>query len=110
MRNEEKSGVGVRSILSSMRKHNRKTVVQTATIKVDGFYFDCTAYDVSLGGIRLKVDIPIKSGTSVLIQMRNKLKQAARVISTADGFMGLRSIESPERVKVGLGVMASGLS
>ncbi|MCK5425399.1 MAG: PilZ domain-containing protein [Emcibacter sp.] len=110
MRNEEKSGVGVRSILSSMRKHNRKTVVQTATIKVDGFYFDCTAYDVSLGGIRLKVDIPIKSGTSVLIQMRNKLKQAARVIWTADGFMGLRFIESPERVKVGLGVMASGLS
>lgn len=110
MREQRETSMGVISVLSSMRKHNRKTVIQPATLKIGGFYFDCTAYDISLGGIRLKADVPIKQGASVYVQLKNKLKQTARVIWSADGFMGLRFVEKPENVKVSLGIMASGLS
>ncbi|MBL4802963.1 MAG: PilZ domain-containing protein [Emcibacter sp.] len=101
---------GVRAALSSMRQHNRRTVIQSATLKIGNFDFDCTAYDISLGGIRLKVDMPIKQGTNVFVQLRNKIKQTARVVWAADGFMGLSFTENPESVKVGLGSLANGLT
>ncbi|MBL4612612.1 MAG: PilZ domain-containing protein [Emcibacter sp.] len=109
MINDETSH-GVRSVLSSMRQHNRRTVIQAATLKIGSFNFDCTAYDISLGGIRLKVDMPIEKGTNVLIQLKNKLKQTAQVIWFADGFMGLSFTENPEKVRSGLGNLANGLS
>lgn len=100
----------VRTVLSSMRKHNRRTVVQSAKLGVGSYDFDCTVYDISLGGIRLKVDMPIESGTSVYVQLRNKIKQTAKVIWSANGFMGLRFEGTPQKVKLGLGNLASGLS
>ena len=102
--------IGVRSMLNTMRKHNRRTVIQSVTVRIGGFDFDCTAYDVSLGGIRLKVDVPVEQGTNVLVQIKNKIKQTAKVIWSADGFMGLCFMENPEKVKVGLGTLANGLS
>ncbi|NOZ42013.1 MAG: PilZ domain-containing protein [Alphaproteobacteria bacterium] len=101
---------GVRSILSTMRKHNRRTVIQAVTLKVDRVDFDCTAYDISLGGIRLKVDMPIEHGTGVFIQIKNRLRQAARVIWSADGFIGLNFVEDPEKIRVSLGSLGNGLS
>ncbi|MBL4645443.1 MAG: PilZ domain-containing protein [Rhizobiales bacterium] len=100
----------VRSVLSTMRKHNRRTVIQSAVLRVGSFDFDCMAYDISLGGIRLKVDLPVEQGTSVFVQMKNKLKQTARVIWSADGFMGLCFQENPEKVRMNLGSLANGLS
>lgn len=100
----------VKSVLNSMRRHNRRTVIQPATLAVGSFDFDCTAYDISLGGIRLKVDMPIAKGTSVYVQLRNKLKQTAKVIWSADGFLGLSFVENPEKIRVSLGNLANGLS
>lgn len=110
MKDDEMTGMGVRSVLNTMRKHNRRTVIQAATIKIGSFDFDCTAYDVSLGGIRLKVSVPIERGTNVFVQLKNRIKQTARVIWSADGFMGLCFLDKPEKVKRGLGALANGLS
>ncbi len=110
MKDDEMTGMGVRSVLNTMRKHNRRTVIQAATIRVGSYDFECTAYDVSLGGIRLKVDVPIEQGTNVFVQLKNKIKQTAKVIWSADGFMGLRFLENTEKVRIGLGTLANGLS
>jgi len=110
MNEDDATSQGVRAVINSMRKHNRRTVIQPVTLGVGSFDFNCTAYDISLGGIRLKVDIPIESGASVYIQLRNKLKQTAKVIWSADGFLGLSFLENPERVRVGLGNLSNGLS
>jgi len=101
---------GIRTILSSMRKHNRRTVVQPAKLAVGRYDFECTVYDISLGGIRLKVDMPIEKGTGVYVQLRNKLKQSAEVIWSANGFLGLSFVGNPEKIKNGLGSLANGLS
>ena len=100
----------VRSILSTMRQHNRRTVILPARLDVGSYNFDCTAYDLSLGGIRLKVDLPLDEGANVCVQVKNKLKRAAKVIWSADGFVGLRFDDSPEVVRSGLGSLATGLS
>ncbi|WP_321397713.1 PilZ domain-containing protein [Emcibacter sp.] len=100
----------VRSILSTMRQHNRRTVVLPAKLDVGDYKFDCTAYDLSLGGIRLKVDLPLDEGASVYVQLKNKLKRAAQVIWSADGFVGLRFVDNPETVRSSLGSLAVGLS
>ncbi len=110
MTKDDMMNKGVRAVINSMRKHNRRTVVQPVTLGVGSFVFDCTAYDVSLGGIRLKVDIPIERGAGVYVQLKSKLKQTAKVIWSADGFMGLRFMDNPEKVKVGLGNLSNGLS
>ncbi|MCF6195103.1 MAG: PilZ domain-containing protein [Emcibacter sp.] len=107
---DSKTSQGVRSVLSTMRKHNRRTVIQAATLNVGNFNFSCTAYDISLGGVRLKVDMPIEQGTNVLVQLKDKLRQTARVIWSADGFMGLSFEDNPDQVRVGLGNLANGLS
>ncbi len=110
MKEKKIASIGVRSVLNSMRKHNRRTVIQSANLRIGSFDFDCTAYDVSLGGIRLKVDVPIEQGTNVLVQLKDKLKQTAKVIWSADGFLGLCFLENPESVRAGLGSLANGLS
>lgn len=100
----------IKSVLSSMRKHNRRTVVQSATLAIGSYNIDCTAYDISLGGIRLKVDLPVAGGTNVYVQLKNRLKQTAKVIWSADGFMGLNFLEPPERVRTHLGSLSNGLN
>lgn len=110
MRDNEMMSGNIRSVLGSMRKHNRRTIIQSAMLRTGGFEFDCTAYDISLGGVRLKVDVPIEEGASVFVQLKNKLIQTARVIWSADGFLGLHFQENPEKVKAGLGTLANGLS
>jgi len=100
----------VQSILKSMRHHNRRTILMPAKLKVGKFDFECTAYDVSLGGIRLKVDLPIKQGAEVHVSLKDKMKKAANVVWSADGFIGLAFNDEPERIRKQLGPIAQGLN
>ncbi|WP_417319596.1 PilZ domain-containing protein [Emcibacter sp.] len=93
-----------------MRQHNRRTVLLPARLDVGSYRFDCTAYDLSLSGVRVKVDLPLDEGASVYVQLKSKLKKAARVIWSADGFVGLRFDDEPEAVRNTLGSLATGLS
>ncbi|WP_138379361.1 PilZ domain-containing protein [Luteithermobacter gelatinilyticus] len=100
----------IRQILSSMRRHNRRTVLLPARLDVGKYNFDCTAYDISLGGIRLKVDLPLEQGAKVYVQLKDKLKRAANVIWSADGFVGLKFCDAPEIIRGELGSLAKGLN
>lgn len=104
------SGSAVRKMLNSMRRHNRRTVVMQAALDVGDYHFDCMAYDISLGGVRLKVGLPIEQGTTVFVALRNKVKQAAEVVWTADGFIGLSFTKNAEFVQQDLGDMVAGLT
>lgn len=99
----------VKKMLNSMRRHTRRTVVMQAELDVGNYHFDCTAYDISLGGVRLKVGLPIERGTSVYVILRDKIKQAARVVWAADGFIGLSFTETPQIIQADLGDMVAGL-
>ncbi len=100
----------VKNILKSMRKHNRRAVVLPAEIDVDGKHIRCTAYDVSLGGVRLKVDMHIDDGAQVIVKIKDKLDQVAKVVWSAEGFVGLNFRSAPGVVKASLGGLAAHLN
>ncbi|MEZ5758422.1 MAG: PilZ domain-containing protein [Emcibacteraceae bacterium] len=100
----------VNKILRTMRKHNRRAVVLPAKLDVDGQYHNCIAYDVSLGGIRLKVDAQIAANSQVNVRIKDTSSHSANVVWAAEGFVGLNFIESPNAIKAGLGGLASNLN
>jgi len=100
----------VRNVLKSMRKHNRRAIVLPAEIDVNGRRILCTAYDVSLGGVRLKVDMAIAENSRVIVKLRDKLSQAANVIWSAEGYVGLNFKENPNTVKAEMGILAANLN
>lgn len=100
----------VKRILKSMRKHNRRAIVLPAELSVDGKKVQCTAYDVSLGGVRLKVDMPVKENSQVIVKIKDKLSEVANVVWSAEGFVGLNFAASPAAVKAGLGGLATDLN
>ncbi len=100
----------VRKILKSMRKHNRRAVILPAELSVDGQKIKCTAYDVSLGGVRLKIDMPLIENSQVIVKTKDKLSEVPRVVWSAEGFVGLNSAASPTAVKAGLGGLAADLN
>lgn len=100
----------VKRILKSMRKHNRRAVVLPAELDVNGERVSCTAYDVSLGGVRLKVDLPVPENTHVIVKVRDRLNQVAKVVWSAEGFVGLHFQENPKIIKAGLGALATNLN
>ncbi len=99
----------VREGLVSLRSHKRRTVVWPAKLIVNEFEFKCMLYDISLGGVRLKLDLPLATGTVVKIKIKDFDFTDALVSWHADAFVGLRFVEDPERVKVFLGDYAVNL-
>ena len=100
----------VKKILKTMRKHNRRAIVLPALLDVDGELVSCTAYDMSLGGMRLKVDVPIAGNSNVIIKIKNKLNQVAKGVWAAEGFVGLNFTDNPKTIKAGLGTLATNLN
>jgi hypothetical protein len=100
----------VMNLLNTARKHNRKSVMLPAQLDLDGKIVDCVAYAVSLGGIRLKTNVKIANDTCVLVQLKNKLQEVAKVIWSREGFIGLDFESNPKLIKTGLGSIAINLN
>ena len=93
----------LRQGLESLRSHKRRTVVWPAVMVVNGYEFQCTLYDVSLGGLRLKLDLPLATGTLIQIKIKDLDFINALVSWHAEEFVGLKFTDSPEKVKLYLG-------
>lgn len=100
----------VKNILKAMRKHNRRVVVLPAELEINGKKVTCTAYDVSLGGVRLKVDSQIEKDMEVIVRIKDKINEVADVVWSTGGFVGLNFKEHPRAIKSGLGVLAAHLN
>ncbi len=93
-----------------MRSYKRRTVILPAMVSVDNLEFDCTVFDLSLSGMRLKFDFPIKVGAKIFIKLKGKLVRTAKVVWSANGFLGLCFTDKPEEVRAELGALVVGLS
>ena len=99
----------MREELVSLRSNKRRTVVWPAKLIVNEFEFKCMLYDISLGGVRLKLDLPLAAGTAVKIQIKDFDFTDALVSWHADAFVGLRFTDDPDQIKVLLGDYAVNL-
>lgn len=98
-KNEAISKTSVLASLISMRTFKRRTVVWPAILVVNEFEFKCMLYDISLGGVRLKLDLPLATGTLVHIKIKNFDYTDALVAWHADAFVGLEFVEGQEYMK-----------
>lgn len=100
----------VKHILNTVRKHKRKAVEYPALLDIDGKLISCMACDMSLGGMRLKTDIPVEENSNVSVKIKDKINQVAKVIWAAEGFIGLNFEESPNSIRAELGALATNLN
>jgi len=99
----------IRQSLSCLRNYKRRTVVWPATLFVGPYEFKPTLYDISLSGLRLKLDLPLANGADVMVRIKNSSKLEARVAWHAAGFMGLSFKDDAGNVQEILGDIAAGL-
>jgi len=92
-----------------LRNYKRLTVVWPAVLSVNEFEFKCTLYDVSLGGVRLKLDLPLATGARVKIKIKNLEFTDALVSWHEEAFVGLKFVEDIEHIKTLLGEYAQSL-
>jgi hypothetical protein len=100
----------IRDGLEILRSHKRRTVVWPAVLIVNEYEFKCTLYDISLGGVRLKFDLPLATGAKVKIQIKNFDYTDALVSWHAEGFFGLRFTEDTDYIRAMLGEYGETLS
>ncbi|MAU40253.1 MAG: hypothetical protein CMF31_01395 [Kordiimonas sp.] len=93
----------VKYVLTSMRQYKRRTVVWSGTLFVGQYSFKTTVYDISLGGARIKMDLPLEVGAHVRLKIRDKTKLAAEVAWHADGFLGVSFDDDADVVQQTLG-------
>ena len=95
--------------LECMRASKRRTVVWPATLYVGEFEFRSTLYDISLGGMRLKLALPLARGTEATVKVKNQVSLNARVVWCTGEFMGLKFSDPVDVVTKALGSLSVGL-
>lgn len=96
--------------LQCMRANKRRTVVWPATLYVGDFEFRSMLYDISLGGVRLKLPLPLARGTEARVKIKNKITMNTRVVWCAGEFMGLKFSDPIDVVRKSLGELSTGLT
>ncbi len=99
----------IRQGLQCMRSNKRRTVVWPATLYVGDFEFRSTLYDISLGGLRLKLPLPLANGTESSVKIKNHVTLNTRVVWCAGEFMGLKFCDPVDVVSKALGGLSAGL-
>ena len=82
------------------RAHRRRSVLWPACLKVGQHDFTCQVWNMSLGGARIKIDIPIKDGTSVVLSIAGRGDLPAKVCWSETGVAGLEFQIPTEEVRV----------
>ncbi|MBL4603797.1 MAG: PilZ domain-containing protein [Emcibacteraceae bacterium] len=101
--------INIRDGLEVLRSHKRRTVIWPAILIVSEYEFKCTLYDISLGGVRVKLDLPLATGTKVQINIKGFGYTNAFVSWYAEKFVGLRFTEDTDHIADLLGEHAENL-
>ncbi|MCK5424641.1 MAG: PilZ domain-containing protein [Emcibacter sp.] len=108
-KNDAKKVSNIKKGLQCMRANKRRTVVWPATLYVGEFEFKSMLYDISLGGVRLKLPLPLARGTEATVKIKHKVIMNTRVVWCAGEFMGLKFVDPVDETKKLLGELSKGL-
>lgn len=82
------------------RAYRRRSVLWPAKLIVGQHDFNCQVWNLSLGGARIKIDLPIKDKASVMLAIAGRGSIPATVSWCKDGKVGLAFDLPPEEVRV----------
>jgi len=91
------------------RQSNRQNVLIKSKIDVGSYYFDAVAYDLSLRGAKIKLNLPLERGSNFLISIKDQQQIPSKVSWVKNGFMGLEFTYSPAKVKEIFGTLGERL-
>lgn len=75
---------------SDLRNHRRRSVLWIGTLVFGKHHFPCQVWNMSLGGARLKIDVPLRDETDVVLSIPTRGEVPARVVWCEDKTMGIR--------------------
>lgn len=77
-----------------------KSVLWNASLIIRGHVFSCQIRNLSVGGLKIKLDIPFKDGVIGTIRIpKYNLHLRVKVAWHSDGFFGLQFIEDHQLVR-----------
>lgn len=82
------------------RAHRRRSVLWPATLKVSRHNFPCQIWNMSLGGARVRIDVPLKDGAEVTLVIAGRGDIAAKVCWSDSRAAGLEFAIPPEEVRL----------
>ncbi|WDU58148.1 PilZ domain-containing protein [Pseudemcibacter aquimaris] len=92
------------------RKHSRKAVTLPVILTVNGVVHPGTAFDISLGGVRVKSNAIFKNDDNVSVTINGTFKQSVKVVWNAQGFSGLDFMGDPDEIKKELARISANLN
>lgn len=94
---------------SERRNLGRRRLLWPGRMKYGGYSFDCRIFDLSLGGAKVELDLPLKRGTLVTLQIPDVGLMVAKVAWSRDGKMALAFLEGTAAVRRKLAAKAAKL-
>ncbi|MCH8861849.1 MAG: PilZ domain-containing protein [Proteobacteria bacterium] len=91
------------------RNLNRRRLLWLGRLKYGEFAFECRVFDLSLGGAKVELDLPLKRGTLVTLQIPEVGIMIANVAWARDGQMALAFSEGTAAIRKKLAAKASKL-
>ncbi|WP_262693495.1 PilZ domain-containing protein [Kordiimonas aquimaris] len=82
------------------RAYRRRSVLWPATLKVGQHTFVCQIWNMSLGGARIKMDLPLRDGASVMLVIAGRGDIPACVSWCEDGEAGLEFVIPADEVRI----------
>lgn len=81
------------------RYFRRRSVLWPARLLIGRHEFACQVWNLSLGGARVRMDLPIQEGTDLVLSVKGRGDIDATVAWTKEGSLGLDFRIAPEVVK-----------
>ncbi len=91
------------------RRFSRQPVLLKAVLDTGHYEFECVAYDLSLKGIKVKLDLPLETQCEVWLLVKDCPRIPAHVIWSKEGYIGLEFSLSPKQVTDILGSIGARL-
>ncbi|MBL4802962.1 MAG: PilZ domain-containing protein [Emcibacter sp.] len=91
------------------RRYGRQHVLLKARLDTGEYEFECVAYDLSLSGARIKLNLPLQTQCEVWLIVKDSPHIPAKVIRVNEGFIGLEFSLPPEQISKMLGNIGSQL-
>lgn len=91
------------------RRFSRQPVLLKAKLNAGSYEFECVAYDLSVYGVRVKLDLPLATECEVHVMVRESPAIPARVVWVNGGYVGLEFNKPADKVAKVLGSIGSSL-
>ena len=81
------------------RQYSRRSVLWPAKLTVGVHEFSCQVWNLSLGGARLRADIPLKNGTKVILDIPERGRLPGEIVWARNEALGVDFTIPKDRVR-----------